>query len=175
MYIARSRSPEAPYISGKWYPTPPPPPISAVLVTIGYYKKKKKTFPGFLGKSSRDSGQKIPPFPRKWECACGPSCIRVGAGPFPGSFLPLPLPVKFRQEGTRIDLMKLWFTGFDFYEKIQNANTYELPRCPRTKVAPVAFTVGPCTQCDESLFTKFPYTCTYRLFIYRPIICSEKT
>ena len=55
------------------------PPLSRVLVTFGNYKKTPP-FPSFLGKSSRDYGQQTPPFPRKWEYACGPSCIWVGGG-----------------------------------------------------------------------------------------------
>ena len=60
------------------------PPISG----IGYDWQLQKTppFPGFLGKSSRDNDPKMPPFPRKWEYACGPSCIRVGGGGALGSY-----------------------------------------------------------------------------------------
>ena len=50
----------------------PPPPILGKGYTpyLGYWlplviTTKKKTFPGFLGKSSRDHGQKISPFPEK--------------------------------------------------------------------------------------------------------------
>ena len=64
-------------------PPPPPPisgkgctrdyPLSRVLISIGNYTNKQKTnFPGFVEKSSQDYGLKIPPFPRKWEYACGP-------------------------------------------------------------------------------------------------------
>ena len=44
-----------------------PPPLSRVLVTIGSYK----THPLFRvsREFSRDYGQKIPPFPRKWKMA----------------------------------------------------------------------------------------------------------
>ena len=48
--------------------TPPP--------YLGYWLPlaitKTHPFPGFLGKSFRDYGQKRPPFPRKWECTCCP-------------------------------------------------------------------------------------------------------
>ena len=39
-------------------------PLSRILVTVGTYKKTPP-FPGYLGKSSREYGQKIPPFPEK--------------------------------------------------------------------------------------------------------------
>ena len=54
------------------------PPISG----IGYHWQlhKNPPFPGFLGKSSRDYGQKYPPFPRKWEYACSPLMHSRGGG-----------------------------------------------------------------------------------------------
>ena len=65
-----------PYLGKRIYP-----PISG----IGYLWQLQKTspFPGFLGKSSRDYGQKIPPpppFPRKWEYARGPLMHSSGVG-----------------------------------------------------------------------------------------------
>ena len=57
-----------PPVLGKGHPRTYPP-----ISGIGYrWQLQKNTpFPGFLGKSSRDYGQKIPTFPRKWERACG--------------------------------------------------------------------------------------------------------
>ena len=61
------------------------PPISwkGYTLYLGYW------LPLAVTQSSGDYTAKIPPFPRKWEYACGPSCIRLGAGdrktpPFPG-------------------------------------------------------------------------------------------
>ena len=78
---AHSPSPEPP-ISGKGYPRIYTP-LSRVLVTVGNYKNTP--FPGFLGKSSRDYGQKIPPFPEKMGTRMRPLCIRVGGGGGAGS------------------------------------------------------------------------------------------
>ena len=52
---------------------------------LGYWlplaNTKNTPFSGFPGKSFRDYCQKFPPFPIKWEYACGgPSCFRVGGG-----------------------------------------------------------------------------------------------
>ena len=71
---ARSPSPEPPYLGKRIYP------LSRVLVTIGNYNKTP------LSELSREifpetKAQKYP-FQRKWEYACGPSCIRVGEGGF---------------------------------------------------------------------------------------------
>ena len=56
--------------------------IPGYISGIDYRWQLQKTppFPGFLVKSSRDyTAKKYPSFPRKWEHACGPLCIRVGA------------------------------------------------------------------------------------------------
>ena len=64
VHNARSPLPEpAPYLVKRIYP------LSLVLVTTDSYK----TFP-------RLYCQKYPPFPRKWEYACGPLMNRVGPG-----------------------------------------------------------------------------------------------
>ena len=54
------------------------PPISS----IGYRWQLQKTppFPGFLGKYSRDYGQKIPPFPRKENAHAAPYIRAWGGG-----------------------------------------------------------------------------------------------
>ena len=68
---AHSTSAEPP-ISGKGYPRIYPP-ISGILVTVGNYKNtpfswfSREIFPRLKKKV-----QKYPPFPRKWERACGP-------------------------------------------------------------------------------------------------------
>ena len=73
---ARSPSPDPPYLGTRLYP------LSRVLVTIGSYIKTPP-FPCFLGKSSQDYSQTIPPppFRRKLECTCSPLMhSRVGGG-----------------------------------------------------------------------------------------------
>ena len=65
---AHSPSPEPP-ISGKRISRDIPPYLRYWLPLA---ITENIPFPGFLGKSSRDYGQKIPNFPRKWERACGP-------------------------------------------------------------------------------------------------------
>ena len=66
---ARSLSPEPPppYLGKK--DTPP------ILVTIGSYKNHP--FSGLSRELFPRQRPQIPPFPRKWEHACGPLCIRV--------------------------------------------------------------------------------------------------
>ena len=49
-------------------------PLSRLAIT------KNTPFPDFLGNLPETIRPKIPPFPRKWECACALSCIRVGGG-----------------------------------------------------------------------------------------------
>ena len=65
---AHSPSPEPPYLGKRIFKDIPP------YLGIGYRWQLQNTlpFPGFLGKSSRDYGQKYPHFLRKWECASGP-------------------------------------------------------------------------------------------------------
>ena len=58
-------------IRGYLYACSPSPEPPSVLVTIGNYKKHP-IFRAFLGNLSRDYAPKYPPFPRKWEDACGP-------------------------------------------------------------------------------------------------------
>ena len=70
---AHSPSLEPPYLGKRIYP------LSRVLVTIGNYKKHP-LFRVLLGNLHETTAKKYPPFPRKWEYACGPSCIRVGGG-----------------------------------------------------------------------------------------------
>ena len=76
--FARSRSPE---------------PLSQVLVTIGNYKKHP-LFRAFSGNLPETPAKIIPPFPRKWECACGPLVHSRGGGggdATPLTFISIPL------------------------------------------------------------------------------------
>ena len=73
-----------PPISGKGYTfPPPPPPISG----IGYHwQLQKHPLSFFLGRSPRDYGQKIPPFPENMGIyACGPLMHSGGRLKGPGS------------------------------------------------------------------------------------------
>ena len=71
---ARSSSPEPPYLGKRIY---------TCTHVYGYWlplaMTKTPPFPGFLGKSSRDYGQKYP-ISREWECACGPLSGGGGGG-----------------------------------------------------------------------------------------------
>ena len=64
-----------PLISGKGHPR-----VYPHISGIGFRWQLQK-HPLFLvfGKSSRVYGQKIPPFPRKWELACGPIMLDPGS------------------------------------------------------------------------------------------------
>ena len=73
---AHSPSPGPPYLGKRISKDIPP------ISVIGYRWPLQKTppFPGFLGKSSRDYGKNIPPFPEKLGSNAheAPLCIRVG-------------------------------------------------------------------------------------------------
>ena len=56
------------------------PPYLGVLVTIGNYIFLNTPFSGLSREIFRDSGPQIPPFPRKWECVCGPLMHSSGGG-----------------------------------------------------------------------------------------------
>ena len=70
---ARSRSPEPPYIGKRIYP-----------LYLGYWLPwaitKNTPFSGLSREISPRLRPKYPPFPRKWECACGPLMHSSGGG-----------------------------------------------------------------------------------------------
>ena len=85
-------------------------PLSRVLVTIGNYKKSTP-FSWFSREIFPRLRPKIPPFPRKWECACGPLCIRVGGGGGGGAmwffFLVKKKKRLLRRTLTRLDVIRI--------------------------------------------------------------------
>ena len=72
---AHSPSPEPPYLGKRISKEIPP--------YLGYWlplalTKKHPLFLVISGNLPENTAKKYPPFPRKWERACGPLCIRVG-------------------------------------------------------------------------------------------------